>query len=84
MRLLLIGSALVVLSACAPQLVEANRAGGIVAHVITVGPFEDTDRANTLASASCQRHGRIVRMNVPITALDGSDSTLRFDCVNPR
>ena len=83
MRWLIVGLALAVLAGCTPLVVGGNPRGGVVMHVITVGPFHNEDDALLLADASCRQYGRTARMIVPVTAIDGDDSTLSFDCILP-
>jgi hypothetical protein len=84
MRWLIVGLTLSVLAGCTPLVVGADPRGGVVTHVITVGPFHNEDQALLLAEASCRQYGRTARMVVPVTAIDGGDSTLSFDCVRPQ
>lgn len=63
------------LCACAPTLIGANSAGGMVDHV---SGLTRTD-ALAKADAHCHQYGKVAR----ISGQDPLDSTLTFDCVKP-
>ncbi|MGH9762142.1 MAG: hypothetical protein ACREAC_15050 [Blastocatellia bacterium] len=74
---------LVALSGCAPTLVGANQAGGMVGNVRMEGLLSNTADAFNLANAQCQRYGKVAQMNARLSGVNASSGTLSFDCVAP-
>ena len=72
MRLVIIAS-LALLASCAPRLVFANEAGGVVKRTGSLG----SDRAYALAENHCKQYGKIAR----IAGRDILTNSIRFDCV---
>lgn len=71
------------LCGCAPYLSGANEAGGIVSGVRMRGLLENTSDAFAVANASCQRNGKIARMETRLNGRYDPDGTISFDCVSP-
>jgi len=83
MRNLFVLLSIVVLSGCAPTLAGSNQAGGMISGVRTEGLLANTGDAFSLANASCQRYGKVARMNARLSGVGASSGTISFDCVAP-
>lgn len=73
MRLILLS--LLALSGCAPHIVAANSAGGMVNSSLSLGHA----RAFEMANAHCEKFGKVARMS----GRDELRNTMAFDCVTP-
>lgn len=71
------------LCGCAPTLVGANQAGGMISNVRINGLGANTGDAFALANASCQKYGKVARMSGSISSQGNPNNTVSFDCVAP-
>jgi hypothetical protein len=83
MRFIAIGLiAGVCLSGCAPTLIGANQAGGMISNFRTNGLLANSGDAFALANASCQKYGKVARISGNVGGNFNSPGTLTFDCVS--
>lgn len=77
-----LGCSILVLSGCAPQLVGANEAGGLISNVRTHGLVtSNVGDAYSMANAQCARYGKVARINANIAPMGDATSTIAFECV---